>query len=78
VGTFAIQLAKYLGATVATTTSTVNVDLVRGLGADVVIDHKKEDFAHVLRDYDVVLNSPDGVTLENSLRVLKPGGQLSN
>ena len=76
VGTFAIQLAKHLGATVATTTSTGNVDLVRSLGADVVIDYKKEDFADVLRDYDVVLNSLDKVTLEKSLRVLKPGGQL--
>jgi NADPH:quinone reductase-like Zn-dependent oxidoreductase len=76
VGTFAIQLAKHVGATVATTTSTANVDLVRSLGADVVIDYKKEDFSHVLRDYDVVLNSVDKVTLEKSLRVLKPGGQL--
>src|SRR5438874_13655224 len=76
VGTFAIQLAKHVGATVATTTSTANVDLVRSLGADIVIDYRKEDFADVLRDYDVVLNSLDKVTLEKSLRVLKPGGQL--
>ncbi|HYV61958.1 MAG TPA: zinc-binding dehydrogenase [Bryobacteraceae bacterium] len=52
------------------------MDLLRSLGADVVIDYKKEDFAEVLRDYDVVLNSLDKVTLEKSLRVLKPGGQL--
>jgi len=76
VGTFAIQLARHLGATVATTTSTGNVDLVRRLGADIVIDYKKEDFSHVLRGFDLVLNSLDKVTLENSLRVLKPGGQL--
>ncbi|HKW12143.1 MAG TPA: NADP-dependent oxidoreductase [Gemmatimonadaceae bacterium] len=76
VGTFAIQLAKHVGATVATTTSTANVALVRSLGADVVIDYKKEDFADVLRDYDIVLNSLDKVTLEKSLRVLRPGGQL--
>ena len=76
VGTFAIQLAKHVGATVATTTSTANVDLVRSLGADIVIDYKKEDFAAALRDYDVVLNSLDKVTLEKSLRVLKSGGQL--
>jgi NADPH:quinone reductase-like Zn-dependent oxidoreductase len=76
VGTFAIQLAKHAGATVATTTSTGNVDLVRSLGADVAIDYKNEDFADVLRDCDVVLNSLDKVTLEKSLRVLKPGGQL--
>lgn len=76
VGTFAIQLAKHLGATVATTTSTDNVNLVRRLGADVVIDYKKDDFENVLSDYDVVLNSLDKVTLEKSLRVLKPGGRL--
>src|SRR2546430_11611281 len=57
VGTFAIQLAKHVGATVATPTSTANVDLVRSLGADVVIEYKNEDFAAVLREYDVVLNS---------------------
>ena len=76
VGTFAIQLAKHLGATVATTTSTANADLVKSLGADVVIDYRKQDFETVLHDYDVVLNSLDGETLEKSLRVLKPGGKL--
>ena len=76
VGTFAIQLAKHVGATVATTTSTENVDLVRSLGADIVIDYKKDDFGNVLSDYDVVLNSLDKLTLEKSLRVLKPGGRL--
>ncbi|WP_426398896.1 NADP-dependent oxidoreductase [Ralstonia sp. R-29] len=76
VGTFAIQLAKHLGATVATTTSTANVGLVKSLGADVVIDYKKQDFENVLHDYDVVLNSQDGKTLSKSLRVLKGGGKL--
>ncbi|MBR2119153.1 MAG: NADP-dependent oxidoreductase [Afipia sp.] len=76
VGTIAIQLAKHLGATVATTTSTANVDLVRSLGADVVIDYKKQDFEKVLSGYDVVLNSLDGDTLQKSLNVLKPGGKL--
>jgi NADPH:quinone reductase-like Zn-dependent oxidoreductase len=76
VGTFAIQLAKHIGATVATTTSTANVDLVRSLGADVVVDYRKEDFAKVLTGYDVVLNSLDKNTLEQSLTVLKPGGKL--
>ncbi|KQV57893.1 NADPH:quinone oxidoreductase [Caulobacter sp. Root343] len=76
VGAFAIQLAKHLGASVATTTSTVNVGLVKGLGADVVVDYKKDDFEKVLSGYDVVLNSLDGQTLEKSLDVLKPGGQL--
>jgi NADPH:quinone reductase-like Zn-dependent oxidoreductase len=76
VGTFAIQLAKHLGATVATTTSTANVDLVKRLGADVVVDYKKDAFEAILHDYDVVLNSLDAATLEKSLRVLKPGGKL--
>lgn len=76
VGTFAIQLAKHLGATVATTTSTANVDWVKRLGADVVVDYRKDDFETILRDYDVVLNSQDGKTLEKSLHILKPGGQL--
>ena len=75
-GTFAIQLAKHLGATVATTTSTANVELVRGLGADVIIDYKKQDFEKVLSGYDVVLNSLDGDTLQKSLSALKPGGKL--
>ena len=76
VGTVAIQLAKHLGATVATTTSAANADLVRSLGADVVIDYKSQDFAALLTDYDVVLNSLDGETLERSLEVLKPDGKL--
>jgi len=76
VGTFAIQLAKHIGATVATTTSTSNVDLIKSLGADVVIDYKKDDFEKVLNDYDVVLNSLGKDTLEKSLRVLKLGGKL--
>ena len=74
VGTFAIQLAKYLGATVATTTSAKNVELIKSLGADVVIDYKTQDFESVLSGYDLVLNSQDAATLEKSLRVLKPGG----
>ena len=61
---------------VATTTSTANVDLVKGLGADVVIDCKKQDFETVLSGYDVVLNDLGGETLQKSLRVLKPGGKL--
>jgi len=76
VGTFAIQLAKHLGAIVATTTSTANLDLVKRLGADIVIDYRKDDFETILHDYDVVLNSLGGETLEKSLRVLKPGGKL--
>ena len=76
VGTFAIQLARHLGAIVATTTSAANVELVRSLGADVVIDYRTQDFEDVLHDYDVVLNSQDGKTLGKSLRVLKGGAKL--
>jgi NADPH:quinone reductase-like Zn-dependent oxidoreductase len=76
VGTFAIQLAKHLGATVATTTSAKNAELVKSLGADVVIDYKTQDFEKVLSGYDLVLNSQDPKTLDKSLGVLKPGGQL--
>lgn len=76
VGTFAIQLAKHLGATVATTASAGNADLVRGLGADIVVDYKRQDFEKVLSGYDVVLNSLDGDALRKSLNVLRPGGRL--
>ena len=76
VGTFVIQLAKHLGATVATTTSSSNFDLVKSLGADIVIDYKKDDFETILKDYDVVLNSQDTKTLEKSLRILKPNGKV--
>lgn len=77
VGTFAIQLAKHLGAFVATTTSTTNIDLVKRLGADLVIDYKTEDFEAKLKDYDLVLHSNrDPKILEKSLRILKSGGQL--
>ncbi|RJF90058.1 NADP-dependent oxidoreductase [Oleomonas cavernae] len=76
VGTFTIQLAKYLGATVATTTSTANVELVKRLGADVVIDYKKDKFENILSGYDLVLNSLGTDTLEKSLGVLKAGGKL--
>ena len=74
VGSIAIQLAKHLGAHVATTTSTTNVDWVRDLGADLVIDYRTQDFTTLVRDYDVVLDSLGGETLEKSLHVLRPGG----
>jgi NADPH:quinone reductase-like Zn-dependent oxidoreductase len=74
VGTYAIQLAKHLGATVATTAGTSNVDWVRELGADIVVDYRTQDFETVAHDYDVVLDSQGGQTLAKSLRVLKPGG----
>jgi NADPH:quinone reductase-like Zn-dependent oxidoreductase len=76
VGTFAIQLAKHVGAIVATTAGAASFDLVKRLGADTAIDYRKDDFETMLEDYDVVLNSLGGETLEKSLRVLKPGGIL--
>ena len=76
VGTIAIQLAKHLGATVATTTSAHNFELVRNLGADVVIDYKTQDFETILNDYDLVLNSQDEKTLEKSLCIVKSGGKV--
>ena len=63
VGTFAIQLAKHVGALVATTTSTANLDWVKRLGADIVIDYRKDDFETLLHDYDVVLDTLGGETL---------------
>ena len=75
VGTIAIQLAKDLGAYVATTTSAANKDLVKSLGADLIIDYKTQDFETILKDYDLVLNSQDSKTLEKSIKVLKPSGK---
>jgi NADPH:quinone reductase-like Zn-dependent oxidoreductase len=72
IGTFAIQLAKYLGAKVGTTTSTGNIGLVQRLGADEVIDYKKQEFEDVLNGYDVVLGTVMGDGIEKSLQILKP------
>ena len=76
IGTFAIQLAKHLGAKVGTTTSTGNMNLVRSLGADEVIDYKKQEFEDVLRDYDAVLGTVRGDALEKSIRILRPGSTV--
>jgi NADPH:quinone reductase-like Zn-dependent oxidoreductase len=76
IGTFAIQLAKHLGATVGTTTSSANVDLVRSLGADEVVDYKRQEFEDVLRGYDAVLGTVKGDALEKALRILGPDGTV--
>ncbi|GHD77179.1 alcohol dehydrogenase [Vogesella fluminis] len=76
IGTFAIQLAKHLGATVGTTTSTGNVELVRSLGADEVVDYKQQAFENVLRDYDAVLGTVRGDAIEKSIAILKPGSRI--
>lgn len=76
IGTFAIQLAKYLGAKVGTTTSTGNVQWVSRLGADEVIDYRKQEFHTVLRGYDAVLGTVRGDAIEKSIDILKPGGKI--
>jgi NADPH:quinone reductase-like Zn-dependent oxidoreductase len=75
VGSVAIQLARHLGASVATTASGSNADFVRELGADTVIDYRTQDFEQRLAGYDLVLDSLGGENLEKSLRVLGPGGK---
>ena len=76
VGSLAIQLAKAKQAFVATTCSATNEELCRSLGADVVIDRKRQRYDEVLSDYDVVLDSLGGVHQKRGLSVLKPGGML--
>lgn len=76
IGTFAIQLAKYLGAQVGTTTSTANVNLVKRLGADEVIDYKQQEFEDVLRGYDVVLGTVKGDGVKKSLQILNPNASV--
>lgn len=76
VGTIAIQLAKHLGATVATTASEKSFAMLRQLGADVLIDYKTQDFETVLKDYDVVLHSQDAKTLNKSFKILRSGGKI--
>lgn len=74
VGTFAIQLARHLGATVATTASAKNRELLTRLGAHQVVDYKTERFEDVVAPCDVVFDTQGGETLERSFVVLKPGG----
>ncbi|GIP40591.1 NADPH:quinone reductase [Paenibacillus sp. J31TS4] len=76
VGTFAIQLAKLMGAFVATTASEKGYELVKSLGADLIINYKKENFEELLAGYDAVFDTLGGEALERSFRVLKPGGQI--
>lgn len=73
-GSTVIQLAKHLGAQVATTASGAKEQLVRDLGADVVVDYTRQDFAEILSGYDLVVDSLGGDNLLKSLTVLKPGG----
>ncbi len=76
VGTFAIQIARHIGAHIATTCSAEHADLVRRLGADEVIDYKTERFEDQLSGYDLVFDMVGGDTLARSFKVLKKGGRL--
>ena len=76
VGTFAIQLAKLMGATVATTASEAGENLVKSLGADEIINYKTEKFEEILKNYDAVFDTLGGEILEKSFEVLKSGGKI--
>lgn len=76
IGSYAVQIAKEVGAYVASTAAGKDVDFVKGLGADEVIDYEKENFATVIRDYDAVFDTVGGPTTQKSYSVLKPGGTL--
>lgn len=78
VGTFAIQLAKQMGAYVATTTSESNFEFVQSLGVDEIIDYRKERFEQNLKDYDAVFDTVGGDTLIRSFQILKPGGLVAS
>ncbi len=76
VGTFAIQLAKIMGATVTTTASEAGANLVKSLGADQIINYKTEKFEEILKDYDAVFDTIGGTTLEKSFDIIKSGGSI--
>src|SRR5450432_1932578 len=76
VGTFAVQFAKWKGAYVIGTTSKENIDFVKQLGADEVIDYKTEKFEDKLKDIDLVFDTIGGDTQKRSLKVLRNGGRL--
>jgi NADPH:quinone reductase-like Zn-dependent oxidoreductase len=78
VGTFAIQFAKNAGAYVATTAGTHNMEFLKSLGADEIIDYTTQDFETILRDYDLVLDTLGGIPLEKSFSTVKEGGKLAS
>jgi NADPH:quinone reductase-like Zn-dependent oxidoreductase len=77
VASFAIQLAKHIGAHVITTTSPTNIDYVRGLGADAIIDYTAQDFTHAVSDCDAVFDTVGGEVARKSYAVLRPGGRAA-
>ena len=78
IGSFAIQLAKALGAFVATTTITPNVEWVKALGADIVIDYRQQKFEEELRDYNAVFDTLGGQSLIDSFQVVQKGGKIGS
>ena len=78
VGSFAIQYAKAKGAFVYTTTSTKNVDWVKALGADQVIDYKKEDYKFIVSDLDIVFDTLGGDYTTEAFQVIKEGGKVTS
>lgn len=76
IGSFAIQLARHLGATVATTVTAQDSEFVKSLGANETIDYKTQDFSRLLKDYDVVYDTVGGETFKKSFQILKPGGVI--
>jgi NADPH:quinone reductase-like Zn-dependent oxidoreductase len=76
VGVFAVQLARWRGARVTATAAAANLDFVRGLGADLVIDYRAERFEQRARKVEAVFDTVGGDTLRRSWGVLKPGGRL--
>src|SRR5207302_6961047 len=76
IGTFAVQIAKSLGAEVTGVCSTSNVDLVRSIGADHVIDYTKEDFTRTGQRYDFILDNVANHSLSDLRRALTPKGTL--
>ncbi len=76
IGSLAIQLAKHLGAYVATTASAEETGFVKSLGADEVVDYKNQDFSIILKDYDAVFDTVGGETNKKSYKILKNGGAM--
>jgi alcohol dehydrogenase len=76
IGSISIQLAKYLGAEVATTVSTNDKQFVQELGADVIIDYKSQNFEDLVHDYDAVFDTVGGQTYKRSFKILKKGGRI--
>ena len=77
VASFALQFAKHLGARVITTCSAGNIDYVKSLGADQVIDYNAVDFTTVLKDIDAVLDTVGGTVAQNAFKVLRRGGRAA-